>query len=151
LLLCVFNLASNPKLDGLAQQVYLAQEARYKSTGKFVAFSEGNTGLDNTPYVYEWVVDDGSTWTINDGQKNVGIAPIIYFKAAVGLLAMYNTPFTENMTSNVEAKLPSPTSGYSPESWFVLAFIVGIIFVGCARLVVVINGFRRKNSAKPVF
>ena len=28
-------------------QVYLAHEARYNATGKFVAFSEGNTGLNN--------------------------------------------------------------------------------------------------------
>jgi hypothetical protein len=216
LLLSVFNLASNAKLDGLAQKVYLAQEARYTATGKYVAFSEGNTGLDSHTYVYEWVInEDGSTWTINDVQSQaVDIAPIVYFKAAVGLLAMYNTSFTENMASYVESKLPTPTSGYSDgidengrvdtstidktnamiigaalyaignlpspsptptyspisdndtpapsssigqpdansfESWFVLAFIVAIIVVGCARLVVVIVGFRRKNSAKPPF
>lgn len=114
LLLSVFNLAPNAKLDGLAEQVYLAHEARYSATGKFVAFSEGNTGLDNPAYVYEWVVkEDGSTWTIDDGQDNVGIVPIIYFKAAVGLLAMHNTAFTKNMASYVESKLPNPTSGYS--------------------------------------
>ena len=67
LLLSVFNLAPNVKLEGLAQQVYLAHEARYNATGKFVAFSEGNTGLNNPSYVYEWVVkQDGSTWTIDD-------------------------------------------------------------------------------------
>jgi hypothetical protein len=114
LFLSAFNLAPNAKLDGLAEQVNLASAARYIATGKFVAFSEGNTGLDNPPYVYEWVVkEDGSTWTIDDGQNAAAISPIIYFKAAVGLLAMHDTPFTENMVSYIESKLPSPSSGYS--------------------------------------
>jgi hypothetical protein len=115
LLLSVFNLAPDVKLNDLARRVYLAHEARYNETGKFVAFSEGNTGLENPTYVYEWVVkQDGSTWTIDDvrGEK-VGIVPIIYFKVAVSLLAMYNTAFTSSMVSHVESKLPTPSSGYS--------------------------------------
>jgi len=114
MLLSVFNLAPNAKLNGLADLVYLAHEARYSATGKFGAFSEGNSGLDNPSYVYEWVVkEDGSTWSIDDGAVNVGIVPIIYFKAAVGLLAMHDTAFTENMASYIESKLPTPSSGYS--------------------------------------
>jgi hypothetical protein len=115
LLLSIFNLAPNAKLDDLALRMYLAHEDRYNATGKFVAFSEGNTGLDNPDYVYEWVVkQDGSTWTIDDvrGEK-VGIVPIIYFKVAVSLLAMYNTAFTSSMVLYVESKLPTPSSGYS--------------------------------------
>ena len=114
LLLSVFNLDPNVKLNGLADIVSLAHEARYSATGKFAAFSEGNTGLDNPAYVYEWVVkEDGSTWTIDDGAVNVGIVPIIYFKAAVGLLAISDSTFTENMVSYIESKLPTPSSGYS--------------------------------------
>ena len=114
MLLSVFNLAPNAKLNGLADLIYLAHEARYSATGKFVAFSEGNTGLDNPAYVYEWVVkQDGSTWSIDDGAVNVGIVPIIYFKSAVGLLAIHDTAFTENMASYIESKLPYPSSGYS--------------------------------------
>lgn len=115
LLLSVFNLAPNTKLNGLIDQVYSAHEARYKSTNKFVAFSEGNTGLDNPEFVYEWVVkEDGSTWTIDNVlQDKVEIVPIIYFKVAVGLLAIYNTPFTKNMASYIESHLPIPSSGYS--------------------------------------
>jgi hypothetical protein len=209
LLLSAFNLAPNTKLDGLAEQVNLASAARYSATGKFVAFSEGNTGLNNPPYIYEWVVkDDGSTWSIDDGAVNVGIVPIIYFKAAVGLLAMHDTAFTENMVSYVESKLPTPSNGYSdgvdengridtsdidktngmiieaalyainnlpsptptptsnstptpnssvspPDtvplgSWLVLSIIVAIIAIGCARLVFVIVGIRKENSAKPL-
>jgi hypothetical protein len=114
MLLSVFNLAPNAKLNGLADLVYLAHEARYTATGKFAAFSEGNSGLDNPSYVYEWVVkQDGSTWVIDDGVVNVGVVPIVYFKAAVGLLAIHNSAFTEGMVSYVESKLAYPSSGYS--------------------------------------
>ena len=115
LLLSIFNLAPNSKLNGLADQIYSAHEARYNATGKYVAFSEGNTGLDNPSYVYEWVVkDDGSTWTIDDvSQVKVNISPIIYFKTAIGLLAIHNSAFTKNMASYIESKLPNPNSGYS--------------------------------------
>jgi hypothetical protein len=115
LLLSVFNLAPNVKLDELALRVYLAHEARYNATGKFVAFSEGNTGLDNPGYVYEWIVkQDGSTWTIDniEGDK-AGIVPIIFFKVSVGLLAMQDTAFTNSMALYVESKLPTPSNGYS--------------------------------------
>ena len=115
LLLSVFNLPPNADLEKVADLSYLAQDARYNATGKFTAFSEGNTGLDNPSYIYEWIVNEtGSTWTITDidGQPQAGISPIIYFKAAVGLLAMFNTSYTENMVSSVESKLPSPTNGY---------------------------------------
>jgi hypothetical protein len=115
LLLSIFNLAPNAKLNGLADQIYSAHEARYNATGKFVAFSEGNTGLENPSYVYEWVAkDDGSTWTIEDVyQVKVNISPIIYFKTAIGLLAIHNTVFTENMATYIESKLPNPSNGYS--------------------------------------
>ena len=115
LLLSVFNLSPNAKLNGLADQVYFAHEARYNATGKYVAFSEGNTGLDNPSYVYEWVVkEDGSTWILEDvSQVKVNISPIIYYKTAVGLLALHDTAFTQNMASYLEAHLPNPSSGYS--------------------------------------
>jgi hypothetical protein len=114
LFLSVFSLDPNPKLDSLADLVYLAHEARYKATGKFAAFSEGNTALENPTYVYEWVVKaDGSTWIIeNVNNVKVGTSPIIYFKSAVGLLALHDTVFTENMASYVESHLPNPSSSY---------------------------------------
>ncbi len=115
LLLSVFNLPRNPKLENLAELLYSSQEARYDATGKFTAFSEGDTGLDDPSYVYEWVVkEDGSTWVVENTQYNrVGIAPIIYLKSAVDLLAMFNTSFTGKMASYIESRLPSPTTGYS--------------------------------------
>ena len=114
LLQSVFELEPDSRLLELAKQVYLAHEARYNATGKYVAFSEGNTGLDVPSYTYEWVVlPDGRTWTITDPSgSDVEITPIIYFKVAVGFLAIYNTDFTRNMAEYVESHLPEPTSGY---------------------------------------
>jgi hypothetical protein len=115
LFLSVFNIPYNQKLDTIAQLVYSAHFSRYTATGKYGAFSEGNSGLANPQYIYEWVVkDDGTTWQIEDVQfKKVDIAPVIFFKSAVCLLAMFNSSFTKNMVSYVESRLPLPTNGYS--------------------------------------
>ena len=137
----IFELEPNAKVLELAKQVYSAHEARYNATGKFVAFSEGNTGLGSPSYIYEWVVlPDGRTWTIKDTlESDVGITPIIYFKVAVGFLAICNTEFTRNMAGNVESHLPEPTSGYMDgvdESGRVVSTIIdktnGLI-IGAAR------------------
>jgi hypothetical protein len=112
LLLSFFNLSPSSKLGSLADTAYLAHEARYNATGKFSAYSEGNTGINDIPYVYEWMVkEDGSTWTIDYYGTNVNIVPITYLKSAVGFLAMHNTVFTQKMVSTIVA-LSTPTSGY---------------------------------------
>jgi len=116
LLHSVFELPPNAKLTGLAQRFYVAHEARYSRTGRFVAFSEGNTDLDSPSYVYEWVVvPSGQTWVIKGPlpeEATFSIPPIVYFKVAVGLLALSNTNFTRSMVSYVESKLPYPSTGY---------------------------------------
>jgi hypothetical protein len=109
----VFDLKPDARLQELAKQVYLAHEARYNATGKYAAFSEGNTGLFGVSYVYEWVMFYGRPWVIQDTTySDVQISPIIYFKVAVGFLAIYNTDFTRNMVGYLESHIPQPTSGY---------------------------------------
>ena len=44
--------------------------------------------------------------------SDVQITIIIYFKAAVGFLAICNTEFARNMVKYLEAHLPQPTNGY---------------------------------------
>ena len=57
LLYSVFDLKPDARVLDLAKQVYLAHEARYNATGKYTAYSEGNTDLMGEPsYAYEWVV-----------------------------------------------------------------------------------------------
>ncbi|MFB3889444.1 MAG: DUF3131 domain-containing protein [Candidatus Bathyarchaeia archaeon] len=110
----VFELPADARVTGLADQVYQAHEARYEATGKYVAFSEGNTGLSDISYVYESVVNpDGRTWVIKDPAGNdVGIKPIVFLKAAAGLLALHNTEFTRNMMTYILSRLSQPDSGY---------------------------------------
>ena len=114
LFLSIFNLSPSAKLDSLAQLVYSADLNRYEATGNFGAFSEGNTGLNYPDYVYEYVVNDGSAWDVVDTSFNsVESSPVTFFKSAVDLLAMFDTPYTESMASYVESELGSPTHGYS--------------------------------------
>jgi len=92
----------------LLSQVNLAQEARYDATGNYTAFSEGNTGLDNPSYVYEFVADsDGSTWVVTPR-----ITPIAYLKVAVGFDAIFNMSYTQNMVDHILASLPASSVGF---------------------------------------
>jgi hypothetical protein len=55
-----------------------------------------------------------STWAIEEvNHATVGISPIVFFKSAVGLLALHNRLFTEVMVSYIESHLSDPNSGYS--------------------------------------
>jgi hypothetical protein len=88
--------------------VNIAQEARYEATGHYTAFSEGNTGLDNSSYVYEFVVDsDGSTWVVTPS-----ITPIVYLKVAVGFDAISDTAYTQNMVDYILGNLPASSVGF---------------------------------------
>ena len=110
----VLELQPDLRLLNLSAQVYLAHEARYNATGKYTAFSEGNTGLSEISYLYEWVVlPDGQTWVLQNGQISVEVTPIIYLKTAIGFLAIYNTSFAQNMVDYVISNLPSSKNGYA--------------------------------------
>lgn len=121
LLMCIFEFEQNDeRLLDLSRQVYLAHEARYNSTGRYVAFSEGSTGLSEVPCAYEWVVmPDGRMWVIeiisqdDSINQEVTMAPVIFLKPAVGYLAAYNTPFTRDMVDYLVSQLPYPASGYN--------------------------------------
>jgi hypothetical protein len=114
LLRSVFDLNNNSsKLLSLANQVYLAHEAYYNATGKYVAFSEGG---GPSSFIWEWVVlPNGDTWKItNGGSSYLEIEPIIYNKVAFSFLALYNTTFARNMVVYLESNFPGTgTTGYS--------------------------------------
>ncbi len=112
LLLAIFGSQQpNPALLSFSRQVYLAQEARYYATGKFTAFSEGGA---IGQYVYEWIVfSNGATWEVQDPSYNVlSISPVVYLKVAVSFLALYDTPYSQNMVSYLIPKLPALANGY---------------------------------------
>jgi len=106
LLLSVFNFEKpDMRLLNLSRQVYLAEEARYKATGKYTAFSEGNiVGGNDVYYAWEWVVlPDGRTWVMTKDETSViSLTPIVFLKVAVGLEAIYRSNFTQSMVSALE-------------------------------------------------
>ena len=115
-ILCsVFELdSSNAQLDSLMKQVYLAHEAYYDATGKYVAFSEGNSLTSQ--FLYEWVVaKDAGTWKVTGTVPGVylNVDPIIYSKVAFSFLALYNSTFAQNLVVYLEKMLPNPSNGYS--------------------------------------
>lgn len=109
LLLTFFEInPQDSRYTWLLSQVNIAQEARYEATGNYTAFSEGNTGLDNPSYVYEFVADsDGSTWVVSPR-----ITPIVYLKVAVGFDAIFNTSYTQNMVYHILSSLPASSVGF---------------------------------------
>jgi hypothetical protein len=110
----MFELEPEPHISYLARLVYLAHEGRYNATGKYTAFSEGNTDLSDPSYVYEWVVtSSGEVWKITDHKGRVSsITPIIYLKTAVGFHALYGTRFTASMVEWINSTFPDHTYGY---------------------------------------
>ena len=98
----VFELDPSEDFTEYAYRVYLVQERRYNVTGKFTAWSEGNTRLLDPSYVYEWIVTpSGKTWVITPDQ----ITPIIFTRAAFGLHAIYDTPYTRALVKYVEERV----------------------------------------------
>ena len=97
-----------------ANLTLLAQEARYKKTGVYVAFSEGNTGLDNPTYVYEWIVSGSETWRITDPSgKEESIPPIIFLKAAIAYHALFSTNYTKKLVNFLMSRLEDKNFGFS--------------------------------------
>lgn len=113
LLCATFEISNNPaQFKTLATQAYLAHEAYYNATNHYRAFSEGNTFTD--AWAYEWIVYDGKTWQVRDGNsEQLNINPIIYTKVAFSFLAVYNTTFARNMVMHIEDKMENPSNGYS--------------------------------------
>jgi hypothetical protein len=110
----IFELENDPRLLELAQQVYLAHEARFEITGMYTAFGEGNTDLGDPTYVYEWVLQrDGRAWLVKDHSgRESDIAPIVYLKVAVGFSAIFATGFADEMVEYILNLLPEPNDGY---------------------------------------
>ena len=113
LLSAVFELnnSDSARLMGLMTQVYLACEAYYNSTGRFMAPSEGSNG---GVWLYEWIVaPNGEPWIITNASGTVYNSRfIVYNKVAFSYLALYNTSFARNMVVWLEDALPNPINGY---------------------------------------
>ena len=121
LLHMVFELDVDDKYLDYVKRVYEAQERRYRNTGKYTAWSEGNTGLQDVTYVYQWIVTPGGeTWKITPKY----VTPIIFTKAAFGFHALYNTDYTKRLvdylvSKNEERKNTLPYLLFLPQKGFI--------------------------------
>ena len=115
LLHMVFELNIDDRYLDYVKRVYEAQERRYRNTGKYTAWTEGNTGLQHVTYVYQWIVTPrGETWKITPKD----ITPIIFTKAAFGFHALYNTNYTRKLVDYLieknEERKKDPRYCYPP-------------------------------------
>ena len=121
LLHMVFEFDVDERYLDYVKRVYEVQERRYTRTGKYTAWTEGNTDLRDVTYVYQWIVTPGGeTWKITP--KN--ITPIIFTKAAFGFHALYNTEYTRQLvdylvSKNEERKSTLPYALFIPQKGFI--------------------------------
>ena len=119
-LLEIPNLVDSTFAD-YAYRTLLAQQGRYQATGKLTGWTEGAS--DVTPfYLYEWIVHTttqppldapGYTlWQLDDtiggpsqSVINAGKVPIVYTKVAIGMNALFGTPYTQTLVNAVLGKV----------------------------------------------
>jgi hypothetical protein len=97
----VFEADYDRRVSSLLFKLYLVHELRFQREALRLAFSEGNTGLDNPSYVYEWVVTgDGGVWVITDhsGTRRNDVTPIAFYKVAVAFRAIYDSEYARDLT-----------------------------------------------------
>lgn len=89
-------------MKNFADRVYQAQENRYAITGILTARSEHQ--LDKSPYfVYDTVFSDGFNWnTITDKGKYVPETAAVSLKAALGMWALWDSPYTDRLLTTIE-------------------------------------------------
>jgi hypothetical protein len=102
---------SIPWMADFADRIYRVQEARYKATGIVTARTEHQ--LDSAPYfVYDTVYSDGFAWnTITEEGLYSPRFAAIAIKGALGLWALWDTPYTDLLFRVVANK-------YDPEKGF---------------------------------
>ncbi len=93
---------SHPWMRDFANRVYQAQENRYRETGILTARSEHQ--LDKAPYfVYDTVFTDGYNWnTITDKGVFVPEDAALSLKAALGMWALWQSPYTDRLFDAIE-------------------------------------------------
>jgi len=94
-----------------ASRVYLAQERRYQQKGILTARTEHQ--LNGAPYfVYDTIYTDGYAWnTITEKGESVPQFAALAFKGALGLWAIWQTPYTDLLFSTIVNQY-NPEKGY---------------------------------------
>lgn len=71
------------------RRIYETQKARFSSTGKLTAWSEGGY-YPNPGYIYEWILSPPDKWVIKAHDGSIlNIKPLMYSKIAFAFLALY--------------------------------------------------------------
>jgi hypothetical protein len=94
-----------------AEQIYLAQQARFNQTGQLTAVSEGH--LDRPPsFAYDTVYGNGAAWAVlTDKGVRLDNLRTLSTKTAFSLDALYNTPYTVKLVNNA-VSLNDPSVGW---------------------------------------
>lgn len=78
-----------------AQNIYEVQHRRYQETGLLTARTEHQL-LDDPYFVYDTIFSDDVPWaTITDGGQSVPEQAAVSLKGALGLWALWDTPYTD--------------------------------------------------------
>jgi hypothetical protein len=98
-------------MEEFARRVYQAQENRHNETGILTARSEHQ--LDGDPYfVYDTVYSDGFAWnTITETGKYVPQFAAISLKAALGMWALWKSPYTDLLFEAIASQF-DPAKGF---------------------------------------
>lgn len=99
-------------IANFAQRIYQAQENRFLATGILTARSEHQIDVD--PYfVYDTIYSDGYAWnTITENGAYVPQFAAISTKAAVGMWALWNSPYTDRLAEAVWGEYQSAKGYY---------------------------------------
>lgn len=107
----------NSEFQHMAAQVYLAQEARAKTTGSPTMVSEDH--IDREPnFLYGSVHGDGIDWAVlsEDGAHHPELRTVST-KAVFAWDALYNTEYTKGLRANASPALSDPVSGWAA-GWY---------------------------------
>jgi hypothetical protein len=96
------NTHTEPVMADFANRVYKVQEERWKRTKILTARTEHQ--LDQDPYfVYDTIFTDGYPWnTITEPGKHVPQFAAVALKAALGLWALWQTPYTDTLFNYIK-------------------------------------------------
>lgn len=95
------NVHTDKIMENFAHRVYQVQENRHQEEGIITARSEHQ--LDKAPYfVYDTVYSDGYAWnTITDSGKYVPEFAAVSLKAALGMWALWDSPYTDLLANHI--------------------------------------------------
>ncbi len=105
------NVATQGWRAEFANRIYLVQQRRFEETGIVTARSEHQ--VDGKPYfVYDAIFADGYAWnTLDPSGEYQPDRAAIAAKAAIGLWALWDTPYTDLLFDTV-ADLSEPEHGF---------------------------------------